>query len=156
MLSCLRCSELQFALMLWILFTPTCARTTASPTPSVNWQVGNKSVKSTHVVHPNFFYRLTHLAMFLFNCFFQVTRPAQSPGAQEELLLVFHVWEVVVLTVLVRVLLETYPLNQNVVFQALFFFLFHCLQFKCNLHVVQQWWCNLRLTVWPVTECLLS
>ena len=40
MLSCLLCSRLQFALMLWILFTPTCARTAASPMQSANWQVG--------------------------------------------------------------------------------------------------------------------
>lgn len=36
---CLRCSGLPSALMLWTLFIPTCARTSASPTLSVNWPV---------------------------------------------------------------------------------------------------------------------
>ncbi len=36
---CLQCSGLPSALMLWTLFIPTCARTSASPTLSVNWPV---------------------------------------------------------------------------------------------------------------------
>lgn len=44
---------------------------------------------------------------------FQVTRPVQSLGVQEELLLVSLVLEVVVLIALVRVLLEMYPFDRN-------------------------------------------
>lgn len=44
---------------------------------------------------------------------FQVTRPVQSLGVQEELLLVSLVLEVVVLIALARVLLEMYPFNLN-------------------------------------------
>lgn len=42
---------------------------------------------------------------------FQVTRPVQSLGVQEELLLVSLVLEVVVLIALARVLLEMYPFS---------------------------------------------
>lgn len=44
---------------------------------------------------------------------FQVTRPVQSLGVQEELLLVSLVLEVVVLIALARVLLEMYPFSPN-------------------------------------------
>lgn len=44
---------------------------------------------------------------------FQVTRPVQSLGVQEELLLVSLVLEVVVLIALARVLLEMYPFNPD-------------------------------------------
>lgn len=81
----------------------------------------------------------------------------QSPGVQEELLPVSLVWEVVVLTALARVLLEMYPfdLNWGFSFSSLLILLFVPRPTKTeskDLH----WWCNLRLTVWPVTECLLS
>lgn len=44
---------------------------------------------------------------------FQVTRPVQSLGVQEELLLVSLVLEVGVLIALARVLLEMYPFDPN-------------------------------------------
>lgn len=44
---------------------------------------------------------------------FQVTRPVQSLGVQEELLLVSLVLEVVVLIALARVLLEMYPFSPH-------------------------------------------
>lgn len=44
---------------------------------------------------------------------FQVTRPVQSLGVQEEPLLVSLVLEVVVLIALARVLLEMYPYNPD-------------------------------------------
>lgn len=43
----------------------------------------------------------------------QVTRPVQSLGVQEELLLVSLVLEVVVLIALARVLLEMYPFSSK-------------------------------------------
>lgn len=57
----------------------------------------------------------THKSVILSVSFnsFQVTRPALSPGVQEELWLVSLVWEVVVLTAQARVPLEMYPSDKN-------------------------------------------
>lgn len=78
---------------------------------------------------------------------FQVTRPVQSLGVQEELLLVSLVLEVVVLIALARVLLEMYPFNLD---QDLNLNLLKlCKSDQCSKAL--RWWCNLRLTLWPVT-----
>lgn len=78
---------------------------------------------------------------------FQVTRPVQSLGVQEELLLVSLVLEVVVLIALARVLLEMYPFSPH---QDLnFSLLMLCKSDQCSKALC--WWCNLHLTLWPVT-----
>lgn len=78
---------------------------------------------------------------------FQVTRPVQSLGVQEELLLVSLVLEVVVLIALARVLLEMYPFNpdQDLNFNLLM------LRKSEQCSKTLRWWCNLRPTLWPVT-----
>lgn len=147
MLSCLLCSRLQFALMLWILCTPTCARTVVSLMQSVNSQVSFSHYTNLFIVLIRSSLKQEDDCL----CIFQAIRPAQSPGVQEELWPVSLVWEVVVLTALDRVPLEMYPFDHHCrvchSFQK-----FIVLGPTLDL----QWWCNLRPTGWPVTECLLS
>lgn len=65
---------------------------------------------------------------------FQVTRPVQSLGVPEELLLVSLVLEVVVLIALARVLLEMYPFDPVQDFNSNLLKLCYLDQCSKNLH----------------------